>query len=101
MDCPQKVRKIVVHNAIQSPVIVGGIRPIIILSNIPFDDEELLGIFIHEIAHYKHKHYFIKLVTGFVYICFWWNPLFRDLSSEMEHVLEMHSDKTVCKTLSG
>lgn len=100
LDNPQKVRKIIVHDAVQSPAIVGGIYPIIILPNIDFDDEELLGIFTHEIAHYKYKHHFVKLVTEFVHICFWWNPLFKDLSSEMGHALEMHSDKMVCRKLT-
>ncbi|RKI42612.1 M56 family metallopeptidase [bacterium D16-51] len=100
VDSPQKVRKIIVHDAVQSPAIVGAIHPIIILPNIDFDDEELLGIFIHEIAHYKYKHHFVRLLTEFVHICFWWNPLFKDLSSEMEHALEMHSDKMVSRKLT-
>lgn len=92
--------KIIVHSAVPSPSIVGYIHPIIILPNINFDDDELLGIFIHESTHYKYKHHLIKLITEFICICFWWNPLFQELSSEIAHVLEMHSDKVVYSKLN-
>ncbi len=95
-----KIRKIIVHNAVESPAIVGCFHPIIILPDIDFEDEELLGIFIHKMAHYKYKHYFIKLLTESIRILFWWNPLLKNLSTETAHALELHSDKTVCTKLT-
>lgn len=99
-ESQSKIRKIIVHSAVESPAIVGCIHPVIILPDIDFEDEELLGIFIHEIAHYKHKHHFIKLVTEIICICFWWNPLLKKLSPETAHALEMHADKTACAKLT-
>ena len=95
-----RIRKIIVHSAVESPAIVGCTHPVIILPDIDFEDEELLGIFIHEMAHYKYKHHFIKLVTEIICICFWWNPFLKKLSSETAHALEMHADKTVCTKLT-
>lgn len=95
-----RICKIIVHSAVESPAIVGCTHPVIILPDIDFEDEELLGIFIHEMAHYKYKHHFIKLVTEIICICFWWNPLLKKLSSETAHALEMHADKTVCTKLA-
>ena len=95
-----RIRKIIVHSSVESPAIVGCTHPVIILPDIDFEDEELLGIFIHEMAHYKYKHHFIKLVTEIICICFWWNPLLKKLSSETAHALEMHADKTVCTKLT-
>lgn len=95
-----KICKIIVHSAVKSPAIVGCIHPVIILPDIDFEDEELLGIFIHEMAHYRHKHHFIKLVTESICICFWWNPLLKKLSPETAHALEMHADKTACAKLT-
>lgn len=95
-----RIRKIIVHSAVESPAIIGCIHPVIILPDIDFEDEELLGIFIHEMAHYKYKHHFIKMVTEIICICFWWNPLLKKLSSETAHALEMHADKIVCTKLA-
>ena len=38
--------------------IVGCIHPVVLLPKIAFEDDELLGIFVHEISHYTYKHYF-------------------------------------------
>lgn len=93
--------KIIVHDSVQSPAITGFMKPVIILPNIKFNDEELYGIFMHESAHYKLCHHWIKLITEVICICFWWNPLFKELLSEVEHALELHSDKTVCAKLNN
>lgn len=93
--------KIIVRSEVESPAIVGCIHPVVLLPKIAFEDDELLGIFVHEISHYTYKHYFIKLIAEFISICFWWNPLFRTLSAETAHALEMHSDKAVCSRLNA
>ncbi len=96
----QKI-KIIVHSDVESPAIIGFIRPVIILPDVHFEDDELLGIFIHEIAHYRYRHHLIKLLAELISICFWWNPLFRTLLSETAHALEMQSDQTVCLKLNA
>ena len=54
----------------------------------------------HEISHYKYKHQFIKLIMEFICAIFWWNPLFKKLSSELSHAMELQSDKAVCLNLN-
>lgn len=92
--------KIIVHESVKSPAIVGLINPVIILPVIDFDDDELLGIFIHEISHYKYKHQLIKFIAELIYILFWWNPFQKKLCAEISNAIEMHSDKTVCSRLN-
>lgn len=92
--------KIIVHDCIESPAIVGIINPVLLLPKISFSDDELLGIIIHESAHFLYGHCIIKCITEFIRACFWWNPLFKELSLEVAHALEMQSDKVVCKKIS-
>lgn len=92
--------KIIIHSSVKSPAITGLYRPVIILPDINFNDDELLGIFIHEISHYKYRHCFVKLVMKFICAIFWWNPLFMKLSSELSHAMELQSDKNVCLNLT-
>lgn len=92
--------KIKVHNYVKSPAIVGFFKPIIILPEIQFSDDELLGIFAHEWTHYCYGHIFIKFFTEIIISFFWWNFTFRSLHNEISHVLEMHSDKIICTKLS-
>lgn len=95
-----KNAKIIIHDAIKSPAIFGLFRPVILLPALPLSDDELTGIFIHESAHYYYGHLIIKYITEFIRCCFWWNPCFRNLSLEMAHALEMHSDKKACNKLN-
>jgi len=91
--------KIIVHAYVNSPAITGFFHPVIILPYIKFNNNELLGIFMHEISHYRFKHHFIKLIMELICAVFWWNPLFKKLSSELSHIMELQSDKAVCLNL--
>lgn len=93
--------KIIVNDSIESPAIIGFFKPIILLPNIKFTDNELLGIYTHEYAHYHYGHFFIKCITEVIRSFFWWNPFFKEFSLEITHVLELHSDKVVCRLLGA
>lgn len=92
--------RIIVHKSFTAPASAGYIHPVILLPDICLDDEELLGILIHESAHLQFKHLFIKLAMELICICFWWYPFLRRLASELAHALEMHSDQAVCAKLN-
>lgn len=96
----KKKVKIVVHEEIQSPAIVGFFVPILILPQIYFSDEELLGVFLHELAHSYYGHSLIKAFGIIVETIFWWNPVFKRLSTETEHALEMQADAKISMILS-
>lgn len=93
--CIKKEIKIIVHKEIKTPAIVGFRSPIIILPDLIFTDDELLGILMHECQHYRQGHIIIKCVSDIIQAIFWWNPLFKHLNNEVEHTLEMHSDEKV------
>lgn len=92
--------KIIVHESIRSPAVIGFFTPTILLPNICFTDDELLGIFTHEWAHFRHAHIFIKFLTEIILSAFWWNIFFKTLRAEISHILEMYSDKYVCSKLN-
>lgn len=92
--------KIIKHSAVNSPAVLGIFRPIFIFPEMDFTDTELLGIFIHEWSHCKYGHFIIKWLGEMICAVFWWNPLFRKLSLEIAHSLELQSDKNVCRHLS-
>ncbi len=91
--------KIIVCNFIKSPSITGLLHPVILLPDIQFSGGGLFGIFMHEIAHYRFKHNFIKLIMEFICAVFWWNPLFKKLYSELSHTMELQADREVCLNL--
>ncbi|WP_092472491.1 M56 family metallopeptidase [Desulfotruncus arcticus] len=41
---------------------------------IELSEEEWYYILSHEVAHYYHGDLWIKIVTEFLHIIYWWNP---------------------------
>ncbi len=94
-----KKMKVVIHNKIQSPAIMGYFNPVIILPEINFSDTEIKGILTHELMHYKYKHLIIKFFIEILKILFWWNPLIYFFSREVNNILEFHADKKLSTML--
>ncbi len=83
---------------IPSPMISGYIHPTIYLPAIPFTDEELHSILLHEWTHFLHKDSWIKLFMCIICAIFWWNPFVHILRSNLLHILELRCD---AKLISG
>lgn len=77
---------------IPSPMISGYIHPTIYLPAIPFTDEELRSILLHEWTHFLHKDSWIKLFMCFICAIFWWNPFVHILKANLLHILELRCD---------
>jgi len=92
--------EIVIHKKIGSPAIMGYFNPIIVLPDLDFTYEELKGIFVHEIMHYKYKHMFLRIIIKIIRILFWWNPLVYFFNYEANNILEFHADKKLSELLN-
>ena len=92
--------KVIVHEKIKSPAIIGFFKPVIMLPDIPYEDEVLFSILSHEIVHHKKYHVWIKLFLQLFCAFYWWFPLTRRLSTEIAQAMEIHCDLTVTKTVS-
>jgi len=91
--------KIVVHNKIPYPSIIGYFKPVIALPELNFSDYEIKGILTHELMHYKHNHLIIKFFIEILKILFWWNPLTYIFSHEVNNILEFYADKKLSMLL--
>ncbi len=88
--------KVVVHDEVTSPIIIGRVKPIIAMPDINFSNTELKGIFAHELIHYKHNHIALKLTAYIIKVLLWWNPLAYLLSNDIDDILEFHADSKIC-----
>lgn len=70
---------LVSSNILSSPAISGIFRPTIILPDIPYTKDELYHVFYHEIMHYKHKDFLLKLCVEIVIAFHWWNLIITKL----------------------
>jgi len=90
IDCKIPV---VISAVANSPMIMGVIKPIIVLPKMPFTDEELDMILAHEIIHYRCKDLLIKLVMTIANAVHWFNPAVYVLNRQLRTMCELSCDE--------
>jgi len=74
----QMIVGIVPSSQIKSPALFGFVRPRLLLPKEMLEEasqEELLYIFLHELAHLKRRDIYLGWLTSFLQILHWFNPL--------------------------
>jgi beta-lactamase regulating signal transducer with metallopeptidase domain len=80
---------------VQSPTVVGLLRPMLLLPEIQYDPQQLSLMLTHELIHLKHGHLWGKAFCCLVSAVHWFNPLMPFLMKEMGLLCEMACDETV------
>jgi len=79
----------------KSPVVLGIIRPLIVLPRDLYDkldNNEIKGILFHELSHIYHKDQVTGILQRIVTAFQWWNPLIYALSADFSKAREEISD---------
>ncbi|BAL00426.1 hypothetical protein OBV_32270 [Oscillibacter valericigenes Sjm18-20] len=96
----QKV-KLIISSAVSTPMLVGLIRPRILLPqmcvNLP--EQELLGILSHELTHLSNGDLWTKLFVRVLCCLMWWNPCVYLLQKDLDSILEYKCDLAVTKNM--
>ncbi|KAF5059424.1 BlaR1 peptidase M56 [anaerobic digester metagenome] len=85
---------------IPSPMVSGYFHPTIYLPAIPFTEDELRCILLHELTHFLNKDAWIKLFMHFICAIFWWNPMVHILKGNLVHILELRCDAKLISQLN-
>ena len=99
LDEPDKV-ELVRNPHVKTPMLVGMIRPLIILPDIDFDEKLLKNILLHEISHLKRFDIALKWFTMLVASIHWFNPLMYVIKKEIDRACELACDEAVIKNLN-
>ena len=91
---------IMVSVAANTPMLLGVIRPIIILPNMYFSDGELDMILAHETVHYKRKDLFVKLFMLIANAVHWFNPAVYALNKQLNAACELSCDEIVVQSMN-
>jgi len=87
--------KVVISEIATTPMMIGFIKPLIILPNIAFTDRELEMILSHELVHFQRKDIWLKLVTFTAQAMHWFNPAVYFLSRHIDTLCELSCDEKV------
>lgn len=84
----------------ESPVMMGFIKPILILPGESYTAEELYFIMKHELVHLKHGDIYFKLLFVAANALHWFNPLVWIMQKEASVDMELSCDESVTKGAS-
>lgn len=84
-----------------SPMLIGFLRPMIIIPNTAYSEIQLRNILLHEITHLKRYDIGVKWFLMIVTSLHWFNPLMYWIKKEMNHAGELSCDEAVIRNLSS
>ena len=81
-------------------MLIGIVRPYIIIPDINFNEKQLKNILLHEIVHLKRFDIAVKWLTMIASSIHWFNPLMYFIKKEINTSCELACDEAVIKNLS-
>ena len=81
--------------AVGSPMIVGAIKPTLLLPAMDFSAEQLSLVFRHELIHYRRRDIWYKLLLMLANAVHWFNPLVWWMVHAADRDLELSCDEAV------
>ena len=90
---------IVLSNYINSPMLIGFLKPIIAIPNIKINKEDYKLALLHELTHHKQKDAWIKLFAAFINSMHWFNPISYFYVNNIAEACEYSCDEKVIKNM--
>lgn len=88
-----------VNSLVSSPLLIGFLRPCIILPTADLTREDFTYTIWHELIHYKRKDMFYKWLVQITICLHWFNPLVWLMGWEINRACEFSCDEAVLRTL--
>lgn len=88
------------NDNVSTPMLIGIIRPMLIIPNHDFNENQLRHMFVHEITHMRHFDIAIKWLSMIAVSIHWFNPLVYAVRKEMSRACELACDEVSIKNFS-
>lgn len=99
LDIRKKI-PVFVSGKATSPLMIGFLRPIMVLPHENFENLELSFIIRHEILHYKRKDLLYKVVILIANAIHWFNPVIYLMHQQSNTDIELSCDDMVLSNMS-
>lgn len=93
--------KLYTNKLISSPMLVGIIKPFIVIPDSEISEEHLQYIFLHELTHLKKLDIVYKWLVQLMVCIHWYNPIVYLVSREINRSCEFSCDESVLALLQG
>lgn len=88
-----------ISSVIMDPLTIGVVQPIIVLPNQKYSKQELNFICEHELLHIKNNNTLFKIISLWVIVLNWFNPLVYFLFWELDFLSEIVCDESIVSLL--
>ncbi len=85
------------QNGLSSPMLVGLLRPRILLPTCTYTNDQFSFILRHELTHYKHRDLWYKFIFLLANALHWFNPIIYLLNKNASLTMELYCDESVTK----
>ena len=92
---------IVTSLAAHTPMLLGIIKPVIVLPNIQLEAKELDMVLSHEMMHHKRKDLLFKLLGFVANAVHWHNPLVYILNNQLNILCELSCDEKLAAEMDA
>lgn len=106
VSCPQLSafthKKIIVRESFEfcSPIMIGVLKPTLLLPNMKISEEHINNILRHEIVHLKRHDILCKWLVMFVKVIHWFNPMIYYISRQINIECEISCDLAVTSQMN-
>jgi beta-lactamase regulating signal transducer with metallopeptidase domain len=98
--CGGRVPHIYRNPLATTPMLLGTLRPAIILPDKEYSAEQLEAILSHELIHLRRKDIFVKWLTLIASALHWFNPVLWLIRREIDRSCELSCDEAVISSLN-
>lgn len=96
-----KIPQLMQNKRIPSPMLIGLLKPTILLPQMEYSEDDYTVVLTHELSHYKRSDLWYKLLILAARCVHWFNPLVWLMMKEADNDLEISCDELVVKNCSG
>lgn len=88
-----------INDRLGSPMLVGIIRPILVIPSLETNTDNLRYIFRHELTHYRRRDVLYKWLVQITKCVHWFNPLVYMIGKQIDQGCELSCDEVIIKHL--
>ena len=97
-DCPIPI---VISETAHTPMLIGLLKPVIVLPKMQYAEKELAVILTHELTHYRRKDLLYKMVGLLALAAHWYNPAAHILNKQLSTFCELSCDEKVASEMDA
>ena len=89
--------KLVCSPVAATPMLMGLVRPVVVLPCLFLEGEALEALLSHELTHWRRRDLLVKRIAVAVSVLHWFNPAAWWLLERLDRSCELACDETVCR----